>query len=278
LKTIATSSSGKTPRRARIHRPLCDCEPAVHGTAGRIIPSGRFRFTALLWRPLAAVLLLLAPSAPLTAGDWSFIGRGVLTTNSLLYPRTNAPSEAERALSIEFSSSIGAGVEIRYTMREQHVAIGISIDEISAASTGKLKVGSLLSFPVEEGMRAVPVELTGYFIIPLSGDQFTVYMGGGAGAYFGRRTYRIGGAESASADMKPGFGIHVLTGLSYRFFGHLDASFDLKFRDLQFEAENAFTTPRTTIDGYVYTLPAGPIRSRAQTDGIIIQLGVGLTL
>jgi hypothetical protein len=184
----------------------------------------------------------------------------------------------DRALSIAFSSSVGAGVEVRYTMRERHVAIGISVDGVSTSSTGTLNVGSLLSFPVEDGIRAVPVELTGYFIIPLSGDQFTVYMGGGAGAYVGRRTYRVGTAESVSASMKPGFGIHVLTGLSYRIFGHLEVSFDLKFRDLQFEAENAFATPTTIIDGYVYRLPAGPIRSRAQTDGIIIQLGVGLTL
>jgi hypothetical protein len=278
LKTIATNSSGSTPWGADDDGSPRTCTPAVHGTAGRITLSGRLRFFARLCRRLAPILLLLAPNAPLTAGEWSFIGRGVLTSNSLLYPRTNAPSIADRALSIEFSSSIGPGVEVRYTMREQHVAVGISADDVKMTSTGKLTVGSLLSFPVEEGIRAVPVEVTGYFIIPISGDLFTVYMGGGAGVYFGRRTYRIGGAESASADVKPGFGIHVLTGLSYRFFGPLNVSLDLKFRDLQFEAENAFATRTTVIDGYVYTLPAGPIRSRSQTDGIIIQLGIGLTL
>jgi hypothetical protein len=213
-----------------------------------------------------------------TAGELSLIGRGVLTTNSLLYPRINAPSEADRMTAIEFSSSVGAGVEIRYTLREQHIAVGVSVDGVSTSATGKLTVGSLLSMPVEDGVRAVPVELTGYFIIPFSGDQFTVYMGGGLGAYFGRRTYRIGMAESASSATKPGIGIHVLTGLSYRLFGHLEISFDMKFRDLQFEAENAFTTSTTVFDGYVYVLPAGPIRSRTQTDGIILQLGVGFAL
>jgi hypothetical protein len=54
--------------------------------------------------------------------------------------------------------------------------------------------------------------------------------------------------------------------------------FDMKFRDLQFEAENRFTSRTTNIDGYLYSLPTGPIRSRSQTDGIILQLGVGVTL
>jgi hypothetical protein len=278
LKIIATSFSDRLPHAARVAPAVGERNPGIYGTAGRIFPPGRFRFATRIPLFLTAIVPLVVLPASLTAGEWSLIGRGVLTTNSLLYPNTGALSDVDRSRSIELSSSLGAGLEVRYTMPGDHVAVGISIDEVTATSKAKLQVTSLLTIPVTEGIRAVPLELTGYFIIPFSGERFTVYMGGGIGVYFGRRTYQVAGVESESSTVKPGFGIHVLTGISWRFFGHLDLSFDMKFRDLQFEGENTFPSATTFIDGFVYTLPAGAIHSRSQTDGILLQLGVGVTL
>jgi hypothetical protein len=277
LKTTATSSTGKVNGRSGRCSPLRAEPHTALVPAGRITLSGRFHFTGP--PPFLAILSLAAvvvtASAP--AGDWSLIGRGVMTTNSLLYPRTNAPAETDRISSLELPSSIGAGAEVRYTMGERHVAVGLGIDGVSAMTAASLRIGSVMDVTVEQGIRALAVELTGYFLIPLSGESFSVYMGGGAGTYLGRRIYRIGGIESESSPLRPGFGIHVLTGVSYRLLGHIDISFDVKFRDLQFEAENSFTAPTARFGGYVYALPPGVIRSRTQTDGIIIQLGAGFT-
>jgi hypothetical protein len=278
LKIIATSSTGNTISRSGPYVPLRADTPVAPVTAGRITLSGRFSFMSL--RHILPVLVVSAAvsTAAAYAGDWSLIGRGVMTTNSLLYPRTNASNDADRVVSIELSSSFGAGGEIRYTMPDRHLAVGLSIDGVSASTSATLKVGSVLDIPMVQGIKALAAELTGYFIIPLSGEAFSVYMGGGVGAYVGQRTYRIGGVESESSPMKPGIGIHVLTGVNYRLFGHIDVSFDVKFRDLQFEAENSFPVPTMRFNGYVYALPPGTIRSRTQTDGIVLQVGAGFTL
>jgi hypothetical protein len=282
LKTIETSFSANREGGASPTRPLQSGVTAFPNPTSRMTPgfdpSVRGCRLPRAFPVLILPFLLSVTTPPLTAGELTIAGRGVLTTNSLLYPNTNAPSDFDRGQSIELSSSFGAGIEIRYTMPDRHVAIGFSVDEVSTTASTTLSAGAAVAIPVEDGIRAVPVELTGYFIIPFSGEKITVYMGGGAGLYFGRRAYRIGSAESESASVPPGFGIHVLTGMSYRLIDHVEVMFDMKFRDLQFEAENRFTSRTTNIDGYLYSLPTGPIRSRSQTDGIILQLGVGVTL
>ena len=49
-----------------------------------------------------------------------------------------------------------------------------------------------LPFRAHDAFTMIPVELTGYFIIPASTRVFSVFMGGGAGAYFGNHTFSVG--------------------------------------------------------------------------------------
>lgn len=212
-------------------------------------------------------------AAPLRAGDGPFtiILKGNLTTSSLIYVTPDAADPVARGITFDMTGAFGYGAEIRFRLPETNLALGLSTDYIKSSGTSTL---SGTRIPTQDGYTAIPVELTGYFIIPLSGEQFGVYMGGGAGMYFGSRTYSLAGVEAATVDNTPGFAIHVLGGISYRFADGLRGMFEMKFRDLQFESVDAFSTRVIRYQDTIINVSTQPFKSRIETDGIIFQIGI----
>lgn len=201
--------------------------------------------------------------------------KGNLTTGTQLFPRPNSTNSAERASFFPIENIPGIGIEVRYRIPETNLALGLSADYIRGSISQTL-AGFSRPIPVEDGYRVIPVELTGYFIIPFSGETFGVYMGGGGGAYFGRRILKIAGLESVPLDQGVGYGIHVLGGVSYRLVEWLTLEGEMKFRDVQFDATNAFLASSTIYQGTVVNISRDPRPSRVHTDGIIFQLGVAV--
>jgi hypothetical protein len=215
-------------------------------------------------------------SPSIAGGSVTVVARGVATTSSLLYPRASAVSSFDRSQSLLMPASYGAGMEVRYDWTEMHLSAALSFDYVASHAVEPIRAYPATVIPVENGFTAVPVELTGIVLLPFSSHQLQVYMGGGVGMYTGTRTYRIGAADAEALSMPPGFGIHVLAGVRTTFWNRIECSFDIKFRDLQFEAENKFTATTTVVNGAIFTLPQGTLHSRMQTDGAIFQLGVGV--
>ena len=204
--------------------------------------------------------------------------KGNLTTSSQLFPFPNAVDPVLRAQSFSLTDALGAGIEARYRFPESNVAIGISTDLIHTTATNPIAVSSGQDIPVNDGYEVVPVEITGYFIIPASGKTFGMFMGGGGGAYLGHRVYRIAGVGAAVSGQHAGYGIHVLGGVSYRFTPWFSLMAEMKFRDLQFTSTNSFAVSRVVYNGSVVPLPVGPLDSSVHTDGIVFQLGAAFTL
>jgi hypothetical protein len=201
------------------------------------------------------------------------IVKGNLTTGSQLFPYPDSPDETDRAQYLPFEDVPGYGLELRYSMHEMNIAVGLSADFIRASELRRLAVSSLVSVPVEDGYRVIPLEVTAYFIIPVSGSVVGVYMGGGGGAYFGRRIYRFAGIEAPPVSQEPGFGIHVLGGMSYRFGERVSLNAEMKFRDLQFESSNAFPVSRILYNGVAIPVSRDPFVSRVHTNGVLFQIG-----
>ena len=244
------------------------------GTSSTGSDSGRGRNARLLLLVVAAVAALSA--SPLRAGDgpFSIILKGNLTTSSLIYLTPDAIDPVARGNTFDLTGAFGYGAEIRFRIPETSLALGFSTDYIRSRGTSSLNGTTL---PVEDGYTAIPVELTGYFIIPLSGEYFGVFMGGGAGMYFGSRTYSLAGVEAVTVQNTPGFAIHVLGGISYRFLNSFQGIFEMKFRDLQFESVDAFNTRVIRYQDTVINVSTQPFKSRIETDGIIFQLGIAYT-
>jgi len=223
---------------------------------------------------LAAALVLSASLLRAGDGPFQIILKGNLTTSSLIYLTPDSPDPVAQGNTLDITGTFGYGAELRYRIPETSLAVGFSADYIRSRGPGMLNGTPI---PVEDGYVAVPLELTGYFIIPLSGEYFGIYMGGGAGVYIGKRTYSVAGVEAASVQNTPGFAIHVLGGISYRFLGSFQGIFEMKFRDLQFQSVDAFSARSIRFQDTVINVGTEPFKSRVETDGIVFQLGVAYT-
>ncbi len=221
--------------------------------------------------------LAAAGSAAAQEQPWMVILKGTVTTSSQLFPNPNSSDPAARAQSYELNAAFGYGAELRYFIPDAHVALGLSAEYLQAtldhpivtANTGEV-------IPVSDGYTVVPVEFTGYFLIPFSGPTFGVYMGGGAGIYLGRREYSVGTVASTPGSVSAGAGIHVLAGVSYHPFPRLSFLGEMKFRDLQFNTSNSFPGTHVIYQGVAVPVTAANEAS-VHTDGVIFQLGMGFS-
>jgi hypothetical protein len=229
--------------------------------------------------PLGGLAVLLIAVAPAHAGDGSlsFIVKGNLTTGSRLFPNPNAADPITRSQSYEFKDFFGLGVEVKYQIPGSSIAIGLSTDYIKSTQSGSVLASGRKSIPTEDGFVVIPVELTGYFRIPVSDGPFAVFMGGGVGAYFGERRYSIAGYASNYEGGKPGYGIHVLGGVSYQFSGFFTLSAEMKFRDAQFESKNAFAESRVSYRDIIVAVSQTPFVSSLHVDGMVLQLGAAVS-
>lgn len=198
--------------------------------------------------------------------------KGNFTTGSQLFPHPDATDQFQRSEYLSIEDFFGAGIEVKYFFPETNLAIGLSADYIRTTTSYTKPLSTTERLPVEDGYRVIPIEITGYFQIPVSGPTFGVYMGGGAGAYFGRRIYREGNTDAPPVDEGHGFGIHVLGGLSYQFTEWFGLNAEMKFRDLQFEASNRFQSSQIIYNGRLIPV-SGPGAARVHTDGIVFQIG-----
>ncbi len=227
-----------------------------------------------------AVVMALAGSCALLRAqerNLTVLVKGNLTTRSSLYLNPNSPDPVERAQTLDLIDVFGSGIEVKYLIPRSSIALSISADYLRFQQSNPITVSFRTTVPVEDGYVAIPVEATGYFIIPASGQTVKLFIGGGVGVYFGRREYTLAGVEAPVTDTRPGFGIHVLAGLSYFFTDWLSLNGEMKFRDLQFHSTNAFRSSRVPYQGSYITVSQTPFESSVQTDGIVFQLGVGVS-
>jgi hypothetical protein len=221
---------------------------------------------------------LMLWSAGIRAQDrtLALIARGHFTTGSELFPASDSPDPVERARSYPIDGILGGGLEVRYFPPGTSLAFGLSADYLRADSDVRIS-GIPASVPAEDGFRVIPVELTGYFLLPLSSTSFGVYMGGGLGAYFGRRIFRIADVEARPLDGGNGFGIHVLGGVQMQLSGALSLLAEMKFRDVQFQSTTAFPVASVSYRGIPVTLDRARMSSTVHVDGIVFQIGTAFT-
>ena len=228
---------------------------------------------------LAWIIAMLPPlwtSLPAQELPWKVIVHGNETTSSQIYPSIDAIDPVVRSQSFEVSSAYGYGGEVRYQFTAASVAIGLSADFVKAFVSRPLITNQFSSIPGSDGYSVIPVELTGYFIIPFSGRTFGVYMGAGGGIYFGERTLAIGDVYSSSIGMTPGGGLHVLAGVNYSPWPRLSILGEMKFRDVQFRASNNFASSSVVYQGRRIAVTQLN-NARIYTDGVVFQIGIAVS-
>lgn len=205
--------------------------------------------------------------------------KGTYTSTSKLFPTPDAAQEALRNRTVEFNDLLGFGLEIRRQLGDESIEVGVGVEYLRTSKTGLASSpgGSpAVRLPIEDGYRFIPLEFTGYYIVPFSSETVRFYMGGGAGFYYGERIYRVMNKTAQTVETQVAFGIHVLTGVDYHFGRLLAVRGELKFRDPQFNMTSKFTTSEVEYNGTLYKLSQKPFISRVNLDGIVFTLGVVL--
>ena len=224
-----------------------------------------------LWLLIFGLLI----SSPILAQPGPFSAElfGAYTTSSKLFPYPNDQSEVRQAFYLSLTDIFHVGIDFRTYIHSFDVQVGIGTELIQKTESSQARVGSA-SVPVRDGFRVFPVELTGYFTLPIGNDKIRIYLGGGLGLYSGERIYQYASATSVVTDRSAGFGIHVLCGGEYRLSERWSVRSEIKVRDVQFESVNQFSEPTVVYEGTVVPLPREAFSSKFNIDGLSILTGV----
>lgn len=210
---------------------------------------------------LSLVLILVAGNAH--AGDYkhSVFLKGLYVTSSKIYLYPDASDFILRSKHLPIEDIFGGGVDFRINLAKAKIQLGLSVDYISKTQKNDLQ-------KTEDGFVAIPIEISGYFYIPITNSDISIFMGIGAGLYFGERKYSLNNLDARLVDKKLGFGIHVLSGVDYSVYDYITLRSQLKFRDLYFRTTNQFVN--SAID-------EKPFISQVNVDGMILELGIVFT-
>ncbi len=225
-------------------------------------------------------MMIIVSFIGIPAGDAAAAGyrfsmslSGSFTSSSKLFANPHARDDVIRGIFSPINSVFGVGADIRGDFPVSGLRLGLGAEYLSRSVSSTVPHASV-TIPVEDGFSAIPVELTGYFTIPIGGDRLDFYMGGGAGVYFGERSYTYAGVTAVTLERNLSSGIHVLTGLEYQVESRVALRTEFKFRTIQLESVQRFPSPSTVYGGVTVPLPQGDIASRIQIDGMQFSLGV----
>ncbi len=229
------------------------------------------------------LLFLICSSARLVSQDRpaSVSIFGTLSTTSELFHHPNDPDLLLRSEYYPLNVIFGGGTDIRYAIAPLRCVVGASVEIMSKSETFSISTSGISSsshqlttvdVPVQDGYVVVPAELSVYVPLPIGNDIFQVYIGGGGGAYFGKRNYSYGGVEITTTDHTTGFGIHILSGAEYQMTPAFSLRTEFKFRDVHFETTGSFPEDQTSVENLSVTLPRGPQEARINVDGLAIAI------
>lgn len=238
-------------------------------------PQTKRIFKRLIQRWFLISCLLVGIVCPALSQEkaYSISIKGSFTISSRLFYNIDARDEISRGQYINLDDIFGFGVDVRKTIKDTRLEVGIALEYLSARESGFVRVSNT-RVPIEDGYWTVPVELSGYFVIPFSTETVRMYIGGGGGVYFGERRYTIADERADIVDSKMGIGIHVVTGFEYSLKEWVALRSEIKFRDLQFESTHAFSKSSTMYNGVTVALKQEPTRSRINVDGMLIDVGI----
>ncbi|NUN70309.1 MAG: hypothetical protein HUU02_11415 [Bacteroidetes bacterium] len=179
------------------------------------------------------------------------------------------------------SANYGVGFDVRWNLPGERYTIGAAFERVSGVDRRSVLYTqyNFLAVPYEESYEVQGVELSGSFIVPISSDELRFSLGGGAGLYEGSRTYTIAGvrAETTTATQQYA-GIHVMTGVDYRFHSVLGLRFEVKFRDPHFTVTSQFRQQSATYQGRRIPLPQASDNSTVNLFGVNYRGGIVVTL
>jgi opacity protein-like surface antigen len=226
------------------------------------------------------VLLLILASGVLSANDYdlSLSVKGSFTTSTRFtynIDRVNTFSE-ERTI----TSNLGYGADLRWNILWDRFYIGVSGEKIAGMDKWSVLYPQYgyLAVPHQEGFEVTAVELSGYYVVPISSEEIRFYLGGGLGTYDGSRTFSIAGVKTETISSASYMGIHVMTGIDYRLHARIGLRLEIKFRDPHFDVTTKFEQPSAEYQGRRIALPQTEEVTKVNLFGVNYMGGIAVTL
>lgn len=185
----------------------------------------------------------------------------ISSSKIFLFPEST--DEILRKKNLPLENNWGFGLEYQKLFNESKYGLGINIEYIR-------KTVKFENFNTTDGYWALPIELTGYFFIPLGLEKWKIFMGGGCGVYFGNRILKKENIIQENIKFTPGYGIHVLGGVEYYLIKNLAIKSQMKFRDLFFQTKSLFLSDPSDLNNPTLR----EYHSKINVDGMILELGI----
>jgi hypothetical protein len=230
-------------------------------------------------KPCIIVILLLSSNifAQYYGTNSSIAFNAIYTTSSRLYLNTASGSFFERNEYVNIEGILSYSIEVKRRLTDE-LFIGLSIEKLNVYKSGKnvkaMTPNGMQRIVVDDGFIAYPVELSLYYIIPVSNESIILYIGGGAGYYSGEQLRQIGSSKMESKEKKIAWGIQVQTGLEYMITDYLSLKGEMRFRDPEFEMTNHYNEKVIIYRNQYIRLPEDDFDSKVNIDGISFMLGV----
>ncbi|GAB4291005.1 MAG: hypothetical protein Kow0098_09920 [Ignavibacteriaceae bacterium] len=231
---------------------------------------------------ISFVFLLLALSQQFILAQYNqdnfSVGIGaVYTTSAQIFLNPNSSDPVLRNRSNQLEDILNVSIDLRYRLTEA-ILLGFNIERMkktgSQTNITVFSQGSTLSIPANDGFLLIPAEITLYYYLPFSSDNFIFLMGGGGGYYYGEFLRSAGDAKVAVREREFAYGIHVAISMDYIIRDFISVRGGMKFRDPQFTVTNSYNSQEFVYEGNTVTIPQKEFDTKINVDGVTFTLSL----
>lgn len=198
------------------------------------------------------------------------------TTSGQIYLNPNSSDIIIRNRSFELVNLYSPVFDFRYSLNSDLI-IGLSSEYISKSENGfnqTIIEGSQIRLAeVNDGVIFIPIELSVYYLMPFSTEQFKFTMGGGFGYYFGSHTRVLGDSRIENIRRNNSFGILVSIGMEYMILEQFGVRLDLKFRDPEVKVTSMYEDSSINYNGRTLQVTQDAFDTKINLNGISFVIG-----
>lgn len=215
------------------------------------------------------------------AGKIGIAVNAVYTTTAEIYLNPNSSNPEVRNRSFTLENIWNPGLDIRYRFSTEFI-LGLNVEYIKksayAPNLTAFIGNQVFVFEVEDGLSAIPIELTAYYYFPFSTEDFKFMMGGGLGYYIGEFVRKFQDVDLEIAQRKFALGFHVSASMDYIIVENLSARFEMKFRNPQYTVTSKYSKTEVIYQGNVIQLPDNAFDTKVDIDGLTFLIGLVINI
>lgn len=208
---------------------------------------------------------------------FSILAGADYTTSALIFLNPKSSDIIIRNQAFELTDLISPVIDFRYSLSSD-VIFGLSSEYISHSAKGLnqtiIEGSQVRQIEVEDGVLFIPVELSVYYLMPFSSEEFRFTMGGGFGYYFAEHTRNLGTTEIVNTEKNNSIGLLVSVGMEYMIIDNLGIRLDLKFRDPENKISYEYKDSTTIYRGRELQIPQNTYNSKLNLNGISFICGL----